>query len=73
MFPKNQQNRMRGETLGEAGADWPFGFSAKPMLDERLRRDDGAGLRTGDKGQDALRDATGAPGAGTRGDPEANK
>jgi hypothetical protein len=33
MFPKNQQNRMRGQTLGEAGADWPFGFSAKPMLD----------------------------------------
>jgi len=32
---KNQQTRLRGETLGEAGADWPMGFAPKPMLDER--------------------------------------
>jgi hypothetical protein len=32
--PKNQQTRRRGDTLGEAGADWPMGFAAKPMLDE---------------------------------------
>jgi hypothetical protein len=59
MFPKNQQNRRRGETLGEAGADWPFGFSVKPMLDEKPRRGEGEGLRGDDKQQAALRDASG--------------
>jgi hypothetical protein len=50
-FPKNQQIRQRGETLGEASADEPFGFESKPMLDEK-----GAGLKGLDKQQSALTD-----------------
>jgi len=57
-FPKNQQTRQRGKTLGEAGADEPFGFEPKPMLDEHHERNllGGDGLRGSDKSQGELRD-----------------
>src|SRR5215203_1430312 len=37
-FPKNQQPRQRGQTVGEPGADEPFGFEPKPMLNEHHER-----------------------------------
>src|SRR6187399_3753869 len=37
-FPKNQQTRERGQTLGEAGAEQSIGFARKPMLDEHQER-----------------------------------
>ena len=57
-FPKNQQTRQRGKTLGEEGADEPFGFEPKPMLDEHHERNllGGDGLRGSDKSQGELRD-----------------
>ena len=57
-FPKNQQTRQRGKTLGEAGADEPFGFEPKPMLNEHHERKllGGDGLRGSDKSQGELRD-----------------
>ena len=57
-FPKNQQMRQRGKTLGEAGADEPFGFEPKPMLNEHHERNllGGDGLRGSDKSQGELRD-----------------
>ena len=62
-LPKNQQTRQRGQMLGEGGADEPFGFEPKPMLNEDHERDElhgGNGLRGADKSQGALRvdDAT---------------
>jgi hypothetical protein len=50
---KNQVNRSRGSTVSEAGADQPFGFERKPMLDEHPK----GGLRGQDKRQAALEDA----------------
>ena len=57
-FPKNQQTRQRGQTLGEANADEPFGFERKHMLDEHHEREllGGNGLRGPDKSQGELRD-----------------
>jgi hypothetical protein len=58
---KNQINRSRGSILGEAGADEPFGFESKPMLDEHEQlyaRKGGDGLRGEDKRQGALEDAS---------------
>ena len=57
-LPKNQQTRQRGQTLGEAGADEPFGFERKPMLGEHHEREllGGNGLRGPDKSQGELRD-----------------
>ena len=65
-FPKNQQTRRRGQTLGEAGADEPFGFEPKPMLDEHHEGNllGGDGLRGPDKSQGELRDVD-----ATRGQP----
>ena len=56
-FPKNQQTRQRGKTLGEAGAE-PFGFDPKPMLNEHHERKllGGHGLIGSDKSQGELRD-----------------
>jgi len=73
-LPKNQQTRQRGQTVGEAGADEPFGFEPKPMLNEPhqhtlLGRD---GLTGSDKSQGELSDvdATGGqpPDGGSAGD-----
>ena len=58
---KNQINRSRGRTLGEAGADEPFGFESKPQLDEHRQlhaRKGGDGLPGEDKRQAALEDAS---------------
>ena len=65
-LPKNQQTRHRGLTVGEAGADEPFGFEPKPMLDEHSERTlvGGDGLRGPDKSQGELRDVD-----ATRGQP----
>jgi hypothetical protein len=65
-LPKNQQTRQRGQTLGEAGADEPFGFEPKPMLDERDDRNllGGDGLRGPDKSQGELRDVDVTRGSG---------
>ena len=65
-LPKNQQTRQRGQALGEAGADEPFGFERKPMLDEHHEREllGGNGLRGPDKSQGELRDVD-----ATRGEP----
>jgi len=51
---KNQQTRERGQTVGEGGADWAMGSTAKPEADEH--RTPRAGLRGKDKQQDALED-----------------
>jgi hypothetical protein len=56
---KNQQQRSRGQDLGEANADHPYGATSKPMLDERQpagTRIGGAGLSGPDKQQGDLRD-----------------
>jgi len=45
---KNQQVRARGNTLGEAGADWSSGSTAKPEADEH-RAPNAGGLRGPDK------------------------
>lgn len=57
---KNQINRSRSSTLGEAVADEPFGFERKPMLDKHQQhaRKGGDGLRGEDKRQAALEDAS---------------
>lgn len=52
---KNQQVRERGKTLGEAGADWSFGSTAKSEADEH-RAPNAGGLRGPDKRQSELRD-----------------
>ena len=66
-FPKNQQTRRRGQTLGEGGADQPFGFEPKHMLDEHHAGNlvGGDGLRGPDKSQGELRDVD-----ATRGPPQ---
>jgi len=55
---KNQLDRTRKESPGEAGSEGPAGFASKPQLDEDPKRHadaSGEGLRGDDKQETALK------------------
>jgi len=62
---KNQRVRDRGNSLGEAGADWSYGSTAKPEADEHRAPDKSKGELT-----EGRQDPTGEErGADVRGEP----
>jgi hypothetical protein len=72
LMPKNDVVRKRGDYLGEAGADWSYGATAKPEADEHFQQQGkSGGLRGQDKQQGELRDQTSNMGEPERGDPAA--
>ena len=67
--PKNDIVRRRGDYLGEAGADWSYGATAKPKADEHYSKQISGGLAGHDKRQGDLQDQTSNMREPIRGEP----